>query len=127
MSPCQQVLKKIQKTHTISKLPWIRKPITLHILQGIYNLLIKKPPSYNSTMTWAACYTAFFGFLRSSELTVPSQDAYDPSVHLSVRDVAVNNKSSPTMVHIRIKQSKTADSFCQGVSIHLGETVIFAL
>ena len=90
-------------------------------MQGIYNLLIKKPPSYDSTMTWAACCTAFFGFLRSSELTVPSQDAYDPSVHLSVRDVAVNNKSSPTMVHIRIKQSKT-DPFRQGVSIYLGKT-----
>ena len=102
-----QVLKGIQKTHAISKPPRIRKPITLHIMQAIYNLLIQKPPSYNNAMTWAACCTTLFGFLRSSELTVPSQDAYDPNIHLSVQDVAVNNKSLPTMVHIRIKQSKT--------------------
>ena len=72
-------------------------------------------------MMWAACCTAFFGFLRSSEMTVPSQDTYDPTIHLSIKDVAVDNKSSPTMVRIRIKQSKT-DPFRQGVYIYLGRT-----
>ena len=61
------------------------------------------------------------GFLCSSELTVPSQGTYDPSTHLSVNDVAVDNLSSPTMVQVRIKQSKT-DPFCQGVNLYLGKT-----
>ena len=75
-------------------------------------------------MIWVACCTAFFGFLRSSEVTVPSQDAHDPTIHLSIKDVAVDNTSSPTIVlirivRIRIKQSK-AVPFRQGVYIYLG-------
>ena len=72
-------------------------------------------------MIWAACYMAFFGFLRSSELTVPSQDGYDPSVHLSLSDVAVDSRSSPSMIQVRIKQSKT-DPFRLGVNLYLGKT-----
>ena len=117
----QQVLKGIQKTYTISKPPRVRRPITLDIMKAIFTLLKQKPPSYNNTMIWAACCIAFFGFLRSSELTVPAQDTYDSNIHLSVQDIAVNNKSAPTMVRIRIKQSKT-DPFRQGVDIYLGRT-----
>ena len=54
-------------------------------------------------------------------MTVLSQDTYDPTIHLSIQDVAVDNKSSPTMVHILIKQSKT-DPFRQGVYTYLGRT-----
>ena len=99
----QQVLKGIQRTQAISKAPRIRRPITLDIMKAILNLLLQKDTSYDNTMIWVACCTAFFGFLRSSEMTVPSQDTYDPTIYLSIKDVAVNNKSSPTMVCIKIK------------------------
>jgi len=42
---------------------------------------------HNNLMLWAACCLAFFWFLHSSELTVPFQDTYDPSIRLSVNDV----------------------------------------
>ena len=77
-------------------------------------VLQRQPTSHNNLIIWAASCLAFFGFLHSSELTVPSQDTYDPSIHLSVNDVAVDSRSSPTMIQVTIKQSKT-DPFCQGV------------
>ena len=67
----------------------------------------------------AAFCTAFFGFLWSSKLTVPYQDAYYPSVHLSVQDVSVITHN----VHIyRISSKRSTIPFCQGVSIYLGKT-----
>ena len=62
-----------------------------------------------------------FAFLCSSEMTIPSQDTYNLTIHLFIQDVAVDNKSSPTMVRILIKQSKT-NPFHQGVHIYLGRT-----
>ena len=61
----------------------------------------------------------FFGFLRSGEFTVPSNDTYDPSVHLSFHDIAVNSHSAPSLVRLRLKTSKT-DPFRQRVDIFLG-------
>ena len=70
---------------------------------------------------WAACCLAFFGFLRSSEFTIPTQSGYDPEVHLSPKDVAVDNRAKPRMLKVIIKQSKT-DPFRQGVTLCLGKT-----
>ena len=61
-----------------------------------------------------------FKVVRSSFLS--RTQSYYPTIHLSIKDVAVNNKSSTTMVHIMIKQSKT-DPFIQGIYIlYLGRT-----
>ena len=117
----QQVLKGIQRTQAVSKSPRVRRPITLDIMKAIFHLLFNKSASYDNALLWAACCTAFFGFLRSSEMTVPSQATYDPTIHLSMQDVAVDNRSSPSLVRILIKQSKT-DPFRQGVYIYLGRT-----
>ena len=103
----QQVLKGIQKTQVTFKSPRIRLPITLIILSDMLTVLQHQPTSHNNLMIWAASCLAFFGFLHSSELTVPSQDTYDLSIHLSVNDVVVDNRSSPTMIQVAIKQSKT--------------------
>ena len=72
-------------------------------------------------MMWAACCLAFFGFLRSSEFTVPSQATYDNEVHFSPKDIAVDNKTNPQLLKVTIKQSKT-DPFRQGVTLFLGKT-----
>ena len=72
-------------------------------------------------MLWAACCIAFFGILRIGEMIVPSKDAYDPSVHLNLSDVSVDNLERPTMLKISIKQSKT-DPFQKGVDLFLGKT-----
>ena len=72
-------------------------------------------------MLWAACCTAFFGFLRVGEMTVPSQDAYDSSIHLSLDDVALDSRTTPTILWLKIKQSKT-DPFRKGAKLCLGRT-----
>jgi len=73
--------------------------------------------AYNSIMLWAACCTAFFGFLR---LTAPSLTQNDPEAHLSLADVALDSHNSPSKVWLFIKQSKT-DQFRQGVHLCLGK------
>ena len=62
-------------------------------------------------MLWAA---RFFAFMRVGEMAVPSDDSFDPSVHLSVEDIAVDDPSSPAMLRVTIKQSKT-DPFSEPI------------
>ena len=63
----------------------------------------------------------FFGFLRVGEFTVPSQSSYDPQVHLSLSDLSFDDHMAPTVVCLRIKQSKT-DPFRQGIDVFVGAT-----
>ena len=116
-----QVLKGIKKEKAASSPPRVRRPITIQIMEGIKKVLVKQPHDYHNIMMWAACCIAFFGFLRSSEFTTPSTTEYDPEVHLSTSDLAVDSKIRPQLVRVTIKQSKT-DPFRQGVTLFLGKT-----
>ena len=46
---------------------------------------------------------------------------YNPKVHLSMVDIAFNKRTSPSVLKVSIKQSKT-DPHRQGVSLFLGKT-----
>ena len=81
----------------------------------------RDPHNFDHIMLWAACTLCFFGFLRSGEISVPSDNCYDPGAHLSLTDVAVDNLSDPSVLQVRIKASKT-DPFRKGVDIFLGRT-----
>ena len=72
-------------------------------------------------MLRAPACTCFFGFLRSGEVVVPSDSEYDPAVHLSFRDVRLDNTMDPQFLEVTIKASKT-DPFHQGVQVYLGRT-----
>ena len=76
---------------------------------------------YDTILLWAACCMAFFGFLRCGEFTVPSQTDYDSDTHLSLTDIALDDKANPSVIQVTIKQSKR-DPFRQGVDIYLGKT-----
>ena len=117
----QQILKKIRKDQAATHPPKVRLPITLQILQDIKCLLSGKPQSYTIIMTWAACCLTFFGFLRVSEFTIPSQKQYDQSCHLSLGDISLDNRDTLRLLRIHLKQSKT-DPFRRGVEIYLGVT-----
>ena len=117
----QQVIKGIQKEQAITRPPRIRLPITLDIMQGIHSVLAQQPQNYYNMMIWAACAMAFFGFLRSSEFTVPSQSQFDPNVHLCLSDISLDSSHSSQIVQVNIKQSKT-DPFRQGITLSLGRT-----
>ena len=54
-------------------------------------------------------------------MTVPSQETFDNSVHLSLDDVTLDSRSNPTIIWLTIKQSKT-DPFRRGVKLCLGRT-----
>ena len=54
-------------------------------------------------------------------MTVPSDEEYDSSVHLSVQDIAVDDSKHRSVLRIAIKQSKT-DPFRKGVDLFVGKT-----
>ena len=120
-TPClQQVMKGIQREHATATRHRIRKPITIPIMLQIQQML-SKVPSHHNLMIWAVCCTAYFAFLRCSEFTTPSQTAFNPNIHLTLKDVAVDCRASPKTVAITIKCSKT-DQFRRGHTIYLGRT-----
>ena len=49
----------------------------------------------------------FFEFFRVGEMMAPSDKGFDLAVHLSIGDMAVDNPREPSVVGIRVKQSKT--------------------
>lgn len=87
-----------------------RLPITPVTLRKVRCALEDKT-NYNRVMLWAAYCTAFFGFLRSGEATVPSLAAYDPGAHLSYGDIKFNSQTHPTLAQVNT-----------GVLIYLGRT-----
>ena len=101
--------------------PHTHPPITTELMRVLKRAWEIQGASFNSIMLWAAACTCFFGFLRSGEATVPTLSGYDPEVHLSLSDVALDSHDSPQMVLIRIKASKT-DPFRLGVTVCLGKT-----
>ena len=73
-------------------------------------------------MLWAAALLCFFGFLRSGEITIPKASAYDPTIHLSLADLAFDHAVQPSVMQITLKASKT-DPFRLGVQIYVGKTL----
>ena len=98
-----------------------RLPITPPILLKIKAIWEPAGGSHNRKMLWAAACLCFFAFLRAGELTVPTEGAFDPAVHLGVGDVAVDDTKNPTLLRVTIKQSKT-DPFRKGINLFVGRT-----
>jgi len=97
-----------------------RLPITPCILSKM-RMVWEESDQPDKEMLWAACCVGFFGFLRTGEMTVPSDEAYDPACHLSWSDVAVDNPDNPEVIRLHIKQSKT-DPFRKGIYLYMGKT-----
>ena len=95
----------------------VRLPISPSLLRKIKNC----SNDQDFLMLWAACCLAFFGFLRVGEMVAPSDTEFDPGANLSVGDLAVDHKTSPSMIRVTIKQSKT-DPFRKGVDLFLGKS-----
>ena len=102
----QHLLKGIHKESARLRPPKNRLPVTIKIMKRIKKFLSKQAETYQSKLLWAACCIAFFGILRVSEFTVPSQYGYDQDYHLSLTDVTLDNRRSPTVIQLHIKQSK---------------------
>ena len=98
-----------------------RLAITPHILLSLYGVWKNDSDKKLSSLLWVAVCVAFFGFLRTAEVTLPSVNSLDKGCHICFKDIAVDNAECPGDLFVKIKQSKT-DPFRQGVTIVLGHT-----
>ena len=98
-----------------------RLPITPHIIKAMGAVWEAQGPSQDHVMLWAAVTLCFFGFLRSGEVTVPSDSVFDPATHLTFDDINVDDITNPTLLKLRLKASKT-DPFRKGVDVVVGKT-----
>ena len=89
--------------------------------QNIGRCTIRHPCTQDDLMMWATCCIAFSGLLRVSKFTAPTQSHFNYSSHLSLTDVALDSHTSPQVVRITLKQSKT-DQLRQGTHLYLGKT-----
>ena len=81
----------------------IRLPITFSILSGIKKVGEDAGVDHDHFLMWVAATVCFFGFFRSGEITVPSAAAFDPTIHLSWGDVAVDHLGNPSVIHFFLK------------------------
>ena len=122
MPRLEQVMRGIKSQHARQgRASRPRLPITPPILREMKGVWERDPSNFDHIMIWAACTLCFFGFLRSGEITVPADNGYDPGAHVSFTDVAIDDRSNPKLMRIRIKASKT-DPFRKGVDIFVGRT-----
>ena len=61
---------------------------------------------YNDVMIWAAFCTAFFGFSRASEFTIPPT-GFNEKFHLSPSSMSIDRFPIPNTVFLFLKFSKT--------------------
>ena len=122
MPRLEYVMKGIKKHQTESQVNRrYRLPITPVILLRLHKAWQSSASQHDTVMIWAASCLAFFGFLRVSEFTVPTDAQYDAGVHLSLSDIGFDDGSHPRVMKVTIKQSKT-DPFRKGVTLVLGRT-----
>ena len=100
--------------------PRTRLPITVTVLRRLQSPLVTAVGPDNAVY-WAIATAAFFGFFRLGELLVEAETSYNPALHLSWGDVAVNDRSAATMVKFHLRRSK-CDQFGSGADVLLGHS-----
>ena len=98
----------------------IRLPITAQILSGIHGVL-HCSANPEKVALWAIASVAFFGFFQLGELLLASANQFNAAINLSWGDVAVDDRSNPSMIKIHLKQSK-CNQFRKGVDVIVGRT-----
>jgi len=86
-------------------------PITIDILHKIRSYLSTKPPSYSNTMLWAMCCLAFFGFLWVGEFAIPSENLYDPTMHLSLQDILIDSRDNPHLLQVTLRLTLSGEVY----------------
>ncbi len=122
MAKLGQVIRGVQRLRAEQgKRQRQRKPMTTEVLEVLRTSWSVTPGGTDAKMLWAAATLAFFGFMRSGELTVPSTRSFNPEVHLTWQDVAVDSMTNPTVIKVQLKASKT-DQLRQGCTLVVGRT-----
>lgn len=94
----EQVLRRIRQEAATKNLPPTQLPITIELMARILKILREEPTNPQHILLWTACCTAFFGLLRVSEFTIPSQTEYDSKSHMSLHDIALDSRIAPSLV-----------------------------
>ena len=105
----RQVLRGLKIEHGKGgRVAHSRLPITPATLRRLRQVWIKdcKRIPFNNVMLWAACLVTFFSFCCSGEITVEHKNQFDPSIHFSYGDLAVDNPSYSMAISMLIKKSK---------------------
>ena len=85
-----------------------RLPITADMLRVLKRAWRSNATSFDNIMLWAACNVGFLlVFLRCGEFTLPDGEQYSDAIHLSLSAVSFDADSTPSIVSIRLKASKT--------------------
>ncbi len=122
MAKLRQVVRGVQRLRAEQgKGQRHKKPMTVEVLDVLRLSWSVVPGGADARMLWAAATLAFFGFMRSGELTVPSTGGFKPDIHLTWQDVAKDCVAAPTMRKVRLKASKT-DQVRQGCTLVVGHT-----
>ncbi len=95
-----------------------RLPITFDILRRICTAWSSTP---DRVVLCAVATLAFFGFFRLGELLPASRSAWKAGTDLAWGDVAVDDRHTPRMVQIHLKQSK-CDQSGAGADVVVGRT-----
>ena len=96
--------------------PCRRAPITTPILKRLLYFLstTRKWNRHDRAMLKAALSLGFYGFLRGSEFTIPTTNAFDPRIHATPADITFTR----TSLYFTLKHSK-ADQLSKGYIITL--------
>ena len=121
MAKLELVLKGIKMVRASKRKMGSRQPITPELLHKMRGVWLGQPAGWDGKMLWAAATLCFFGFLRSGEITVPSESEFDEARHITFGDISVDCLDKPTTLRLRLKASKT-DPFRVGVDVFVGKT-----
>ncbi len=106
-------IKGLRRSQSLRPKTPEKLPITALVLLSIRSQLNLAVP--DDSMFWAACCTAFFGFLRAAEFTcLPLQ--FQEGVHLSIQNIRIDKAPIPDTVYLNLPRSKT-DQFGKGCCI----------
>ena len=113
----EYVIKGIKRSQSTASRP--RLPITLNLLRDLKRALHNSHTitMHDKRMLWAAFCTAFYGFLRASELCTSSAHSFDKARSLCHADVSL----APSFAQLLIKASKT-DPFRRSCTVTVGAT-----
>ena len=120
MPKLELVMRGIKRVQGRKQKPSPCQPITPELLRKLREMWLRPSVGGDGIMLWAAATLCFFGFLRSGEITIPSDSEFDDTAHLTFRDVAIDRLQAPSMLSVRIKASKT-DPFRVGVDVVVGK------
>ena len=91
-----------------------RLPITLPLLAQLRCSWLASQLGRDALMLWAAAMMCFFRFLRVGEVVVPSDSAFDPSIHLTAKDSSMDSHSAPSYIAVNVNASKTDPCIQEG-------------